>query len=445
MMRPEMPNDWLALDRSRPPAGGHLADRAGCLSGRGHLLVDATSSSSGSTATRSCTGEADLISLEGASLRRTSHGERVIPRLNARFRLCVDLLEYPVTILISKNLPLAGLVVSAAAGLVIFVWGVVWPRFIPTPEGMRFDLLVVVGRSCATCSCCCTPRCATSGSGDRCFASSARSRSCPWPVRSTGSLRGWPPSSADSSGPRSTTTCDLEIPLQQCRLVLDQGEPAGDGPQPLQKPCVTTVAPGLTGRSRSPSRSSSDACVRPVVELAGPAGRSRRPTAARSAGEAGQAPAAEPRRPPRPAGLDPATLRWLAMAEDLLALRIVYLVSQFAAPLRSMSAQLIYGPILLLLAVAWYPFHPQRLMSIMIWVFIAGGVLVTLVGPHPDRAQRLRQPGLPDRPQRDQARSDLLHQPAPLRRARRRLRADRISLARLLARLAAEPIGRAVK
>ena len=66
------------------------------------------------------------------------------------------------------------------------------------------------------------------------------------------------------------------------------------------------------------------------------------------------------------------------MAEELLALRIVYLVSQFAAPLRSMSAQLIYGPILLLLAVAWYPFHPQRLMSIMIWVFIAGGVLVTL-------------------------------------------------------------------
>ena len=67
------------------------------------------------------------------------------------------------------------------------------------------------------------------------------------------------------------------------------------------------------------------------------------------------------------------------MAEELLALRIVYLVSQFAAPLRSMSAQLIYGPILLLLAVAWYPFHPQRLMAIMIWLFIAGGVLATLI------------------------------------------------------------------
>ena len=62
-----------------------------------------------------------------------------------------------------------------------------------------------------------------------------------------------------------------------------------------------------------------------------------------------------------------------------MALRIVYFVSQFAAPLHSISSQLIYGPILLLLAVAWYPFHPQRLMAIMIWVFIAAGVLVTLL------------------------------------------------------------------
>jgi hypothetical protein len=67
------------------------------------------------------------------------------------------------------------------------------------------------------------------------------------------------------------------------------------------------------------------------------------------------------------------------MAEQLLALRIVYLVSQFAHPLRSMSAQLIYGPILLLLAVSWYPFYPLKLMSIVIWAFIVAGVLATLV------------------------------------------------------------------
>ncbi len=43
-----------------------------------------------------------------------------------------------------------------------------------------------------------------------------------------------------------------------------------------------------------------------------------------------------------------------------------------------MSAQLIYGPILLLLAVAWYPFHPLKLMSIVIWAFIIAGALATL-------------------------------------------------------------------
>jgi hypothetical protein len=44
-----------------------------------------------------------------------------------------------------------------------------------------------------------------------------------------------------------------------------------------------------------------------------------------------------------------------------------------------MSAQLIYGPLLLLLAVAWYPFHPLQLLTIVIWAFIIGGVLATLV------------------------------------------------------------------
>ncbi len=125
----------------------------------------------------------------------------------------------------------------------------------------------------------------------------------------------------------------------------------------------------------------SDACVRPVVELAWP----RRSVEAAYGGSI--AGAAAPPVPPVAGqvestgeeGLDPATARWLAAAEDLLALRIVYLVSQFAGPLRSMSSQLIYGPILLLLAVAWYPFHPLQLLTIVIWAFIIGGVLATLM------------------------------------------------------------------
>src|SRR5262249_10240585 len=88
--------------------------------------------------------QTDLISLSGLSLPEDFPWRRVIPRLNARFRLCVDLLEYPVAVLISKNPPLAGLRISAAVGLVVLVWGVIWPRYISTPEGRRFALLVVV-------------------------------------------------------------------------------------------------------------------------------------------------------------------------------------------------------------------------------------------------------------------------------------------------------------
>ena len=232
---------------------------------------------------------------------------------------------------------------------------------------------------------------------------------------------------------------DLEIPLQQCRLVLGQGCDARDEARcRFRKPFARRWPPRRRGSELERFEIVSDACVRPVVELAWPrriAGA--RPTAARSPARPGSRPRSRPPSRRRPGGLDPATIRWLAMAEDLLALRIVYLVSQFAAPLRSMSAQLIYGPILLLLAVAWYPFHPQQLMSIVIWAFIAGGVLATLIVLVQIERQRLRQPGLPDRPQRVQARSDLHLEPAPLRRARRRLRADRVPLARLLAGLAA--------
>ena len=36
-------------------------------------------------------------------------------------------------------------VISAVLGVVVFVWGVTWPRFVPTPEGGRFDAMVVLG------------------------------------------------------------------------------------------------------------------------------------------------------------------------------------------------------------------------------------------------------------------------------------------------------------
>jgi hypothetical protein len=318
----------------------------------------------------------DLISLSGISLPQEFPWRRVIPRLNARFRLCVDLLEYPVTILISKNLPLAGLAISAVVGLVVFVWGVVWPRYIPTPEGLRFDLLVVVAFMSYLLLL---------------LYSQIRYL---WLWRSlfqlfrqlsllpmAGAFDRIPPRVAAKFGRFLRTSLqddiDLEIPLQQCRLVLDEGWARDERPQPIRQALRDEVAAHAPGSQIEQFEIVSNACVRPVVELSWPRRSLEQAYGGSMAGVTGIAPSAEGSGD-EAVGLDPATIRWLATAEDLLALRIVYLVSQFAGPLRSMSAQLIYGPILLLLAIAWYPFHPQRLMSIVIWAFIAGGVLATL-------------------------------------------------------------------
>jgi hypothetical protein len=379
LMRPELPNDWLALDRGAHLLGGiSPIVPVSCL-GAAILwwtYLELKRIHSYPLLRR----EADLISLRGIVLPADFPWRRVIPRLNARFRLCVDLLEYPITILVSKNLPVAGVVLSTVVGLVVFVWGVVWPRFIPTPEGKRFDLLIVAGVMCYLLLL---------------LYSQVRYI---WLWKSllqlfrqisllpmAGAFDRIPPRVAAKFGRFLRTSLqddiDLEIPLQQCRLVLAQVSATGEDSGLVQQP-LRAAAAGHSVRSELERfEVVSDACVRPVVELAWP----RRSVEAAYGGSI--AGAASPVAPPA-AGqtestgegdLDPATARWLAAAEDLLALRIVYLVSQFAGPLRSMSSQLIYGPILLLLAVAWYPFHPLQLLTIVIWAFILGGVLATLM------------------------------------------------------------------
>jgi hypothetical protein len=375
LVRPEMPNDWMALDRSAHLMGGiSPIVPVTCLGAAifwwGYLELQRLH---GYPLLRR---GADLITLDEITLPGDFPWKRVIPRLNARFRLCVDLLEYPVTILISRNLPLACLVVSALVGLVVFVWGVVWPRFISTPEGMGFDLLVVVGFMSYLLLL---------------LYSQVRYI---WLWRSllrlfrqlsllpmAGALDRLPPRVAAKFGRFLRTSLhedmDLEIPLQQCRIVLGRSRATGDEEVPPQEALRAVVARRSPQSEQESFEVVSDASVRPVVELAWPRRTLDEAYGGSIAGEAGK-PKAEPATGSE-VGPDTATLRWLDMAEDLLALRIVYLLSQFAAPLRSMSAQLIYGPILLLLAIAWYPFHPQRLMAIMIWVFIAGGVLATLV------------------------------------------------------------------
>ena len=382
MMRPELPNDWLALDRSAHLLGGiSPIVPVSCL-GAAILwwtYLELKRIHSYPLLRR----EADLISLRGTVLPSHFPWRRVIPRLNARFRLCVDLLEYPITILVSKNLPLAGVVLSAVAGLLVFVWGVVWPRFIPTPEGKRFDLLIVAAVTCYLL-----------------LLLYSQIRYI-WLWKSllqlfrqisllpmAGAFDRIPPLVAAKIGRFLRASIrddiDLELPLQQCRLLIDRGEALGETAPAVQE-ALRVMAAGQASRSELERfEIASDACVRPVLELAWP----RRSVEAAYGDSISGAPTPAPAPAPPAAGqaedtalagLDPATTHWLAAAEDLLALRIVYLVSQFAGPLRSMSAQLIYGPLLLLLAVAWYPFHPLQLLTIVIWAFILGGVLATLV------------------------------------------------------------------
>jgi len=374
VLRPELPNDWLALDRSAHLLGGiSPIVPVICLGAAvfwwGYLELKRLQSypllHRGS----------ELVSLHGISMPGDFPWKRVIPRLNARFRLCVDLLEYPVTVLISKNLPLSGLVLSAVVGLIVFVWGVVWPRFIPTPEGTRFDILVVV---------------AFMGYLLLLLYSQVRYL---WLWRSLFQLFRQisllpmahafdqiPPRVAMKFGRFLRTSLqddiDLEIPLQQCRLVLGWASTPGETQIPIREALRATVAAHAPGSDLERFEIVSDACVAPVIDLAWP----RRSLDLAYGGSIAGDGKPEPESLQAATGeLEPATSQWLAMAEQLLALRIVYLVSQFAHPLRSMSAQLIYGPILLLLAVAWYPFHPLKLMSIVIWAFILAGVLATLI------------------------------------------------------------------
>ena len=155
---------------------------------------------------------------------------------------------------------------------------------------------------------------------------------------------------------------------------------------PCGRPCVQPSQRGSPGSDLERFEIVSEACVGPVIDLAWP----RRTLEQAYGGSVASDGKAESESSQPEAEHEPTASQWLAMAEELLALRIVYLVSQFAHPLRSMSAQLIYGPILLLLAVAWYPFHPLKLMSMVIWAFIVGGVLVTLVVLVQIEPQRLR-------------------------------------------------------
>ncbi len=74
--------------------------------------------------------------------------------------------------------------------------------------------------------------------------------------------------------------------------------------------------------------------------------------------------------------------RWLQVAEDLVAVEVVSYVSQFFVHLRNVVTFLTLGPLVMLLAITSYPFQPQRLLIMYMWLIIlsvVAGVIVVLV------------------------------------------------------------------
>jgi hypothetical protein len=70
------------------------------------------------------------------------------------------------------------------------------------------------------------------------------------------------------------------------------------------------------------------------------------------------------------------------MAEDLIAMEFLAIVSQYAAHLRNLATYLALAPLLLVWAVSSYPFLPQRYMLVFLWgawVTIVAGVVYVYI------------------------------------------------------------------
>jgi hypothetical protein len=77
-------------------------------------------------------------------------------------------------------------------------------------------------------------------------------------------------------------------------------------------------------------------------------------------------------------GTAPAANVWLGQAEDFLAIEAVFHASQFAPHLRDLTTFLTIGPLLLLISATWYPFQPQRLLAIVVWAAILASAAATV-------------------------------------------------------------------
>ncbi len=69
---------------------------------------------------------------------------------------------------------------------------------------------------------------------------------------------------------------------------------------------------------------------------------------------------------------------WLQLAEDYVLISLIFHLRRFAPPLRKLASFLMTSPVILLLAITLYPFQPQRMLTMLIWILVLGAASLSI-------------------------------------------------------------------
>jgi hypothetical protein len=69
---------------------------------------------------------------------------------------------------------------------------------------------------------------------------------------------------------------------------------------------------------------------------------------------------------------------WLQLAEDYVLISLIFHLRRFAPPLRKLASFLMTSPVILLLAITIYPFQPQRMLTMLIWILVLGAASLSI-------------------------------------------------------------------
>ena len=70
--------------------------------------------------------------------------------------------------------------------------------------------------------------------------------------------------------------------------------------------------------------------------------------------------------------------QWLQLAEDYVLISLIFHLRRFAPPLRKLASFLMTSPVILLLAITVYPFQPQRMLTMLIWILVLGAASLSI-------------------------------------------------------------------